>query len=82
MKTSEKWFRMGLRTVEEVKADKTLKLSKMQKAGKVRCHKNLYLSALKLDNRVTGEGKAHLYICFSCCSLVNTELLGENIWTS
>ncbi|XP_040558241.1 DNA nucleotidylexotransferase isoform X2 [Gallus gallus] len=33
VKTSEKWFRMGLRTVEEVKADKTLKLSKMQRAG-------------------------------------------------
>ncbi|NXE72865.1 TDT nucleotidylexotransferase, partial [Cochlearius cochlearius] len=33
VKTSEKWYRMGLRTVEEVKADKTLKLSKMQRAG-------------------------------------------------
>ncbi|NWR33087.1 TDT nucleotidylexotransferase, partial [Tachuris rubrigastra] len=33
VKTSEKWYRMGLRTVEEVKADKSLKLSKMQKAG-------------------------------------------------
>ncbi|NXS32074.1 TDT nucleotidylexotransferase, partial [Pomatostomus ruficeps] len=33
VKTSEKWYRMGLRTVEEVKGDKTLKLSKMQKAG-------------------------------------------------
>ncbi|XP_039927138.1 DNA nucleotidylexotransferase isoform X4 [Hirundo rustica] len=33
VKTSEKWYRLGLRTVEEVKADKTLKLSKMQKAG-------------------------------------------------
>ncbi|KFU91459.1 DNA nucleotidylexotransferase [Chaetura pelagica] len=33
VKTSEKWYRMGLRTLEEVKADKTLKLSKMQKAG-------------------------------------------------
>ncbi|NWX29139.1 TDT nucleotidylexotransferase, partial [Notiomystis cincta] len=33
VKTSEKWYRMGLRTVEEVKADTTLKLSKMQKAG-------------------------------------------------
>ncbi|NXN38868.1 TDT nucleotidylexotransferase, partial [Rhinoptilus africanus] len=33
VKTSEKWYRMGLRTVEEVKAVKTLKLSKMQKAG-------------------------------------------------
>ncbi|NWS96335.1 TDT nucleotidylexotransferase, partial [Mionectes macconnelli] len=33
VKTSEKWFRMGLRTVEELKADKSLKLSKMQKAG-------------------------------------------------
>ncbi|XP_051474189.1 DNA nucleotidylexotransferase [Apus apus] len=33
VKTSEKWYRMGLRTLEEIKADKTLKLSKMQKAG-------------------------------------------------
>ncbi|XP_030342290.1 DNA nucleotidylexotransferase isoform X4 [Strigops habroptila] len=33
VKTSEKWYRMGLRTLEELKADKTLKLSKMQKAG-------------------------------------------------
>uniref|UniRef100_A0A8C5TT61 DNA nucleotidylexotransferase n=1 Tax=Malurus cyaneus samueli TaxID=2593467 RepID=A0A8C5TT61_9PASS len=33
VKTSEKWYRKGLRTVEEVKADQTLKLSKMQKAG-------------------------------------------------
>ncbi|NWS19056.1 TDT nucleotidylexotransferase, partial [Pachyramphus minor] len=49
VKTSEKWYRMGLRTVEEVKAEKTLKLSKMQKAGKVKvsqkflcqCSKNL-----------------------------------------
>ncbi|NXX90774.1 TDT nucleotidylexotransferase, partial [Centropus bengalensis] len=33
VKTSEKWYRMGLRTVEEVKANSTMKLSKMQKAG-------------------------------------------------
>ncbi|XP_068806100.1 DNA nucleotidylexotransferase isoform X5 [Struthio camelus] len=33
VKTSEKWYRMGLRTLEEVKAEKTLKLSKMQRAG-------------------------------------------------
>ncbi|NXE18144.1 TDT nucleotidylexotransferase, partial [Ardeotis kori] len=33
VKTSEKWYRMGLRTLEEVKADKTLKLTKMQRAG-------------------------------------------------
>ncbi|NXC42916.1 TDT nucleotidylexotransferase, partial [Penelope pileata] len=33
VKTSEKWFRLGLRTLEEVKANKTLKLSKMQRAG-------------------------------------------------
>lgn len=47
MKTSEKWFRMGLRTVEEVKADKTLKLSKMQRAGKVQVPlKTQYLCAV------------------------------------
>ncbi|NXT77541.1 TDT nucleotidylexotransferase, partial [Zapornia atra] len=33
VKTSEKWYRMGLRTLEEIKAGKTLKLSKMQRAG-------------------------------------------------
>uniref|UniRef100_A0A8C3RLS1 DNA nucleotidylexotransferase n=1 Tax=Chelydra serpentina TaxID=8475 RepID=A0A8C3RLS1_CHESE len=33
LKTSEKWYRMGFRILEEVKADKTLKLSRMQKAG-------------------------------------------------
>ncbi|NXH18313.1 TDT nucleotidylexotransferase, partial [Bucco capensis] len=33
VKTSEKWYRTGLRTLKDVKADKTLKLSKMQKAG-------------------------------------------------
>ncbi|XP_025906782.1 DNA nucleotidylexotransferase isoform X1 [Nothoprocta perdicaria] len=33
VKTSEKWYRMGLRTLEEVTAEKTLKLSKMQKVG-------------------------------------------------
>nr|XP_025035540.1 DNA nucleotidylexotransferase isoform X1 [Pelodiscus sinensis] len=33
LKTSEKWYRMGFRTLEDVKADKTLKLSRMQKAG-------------------------------------------------
>uniref|UniRef100_A0A8D0HCX9 DNA nucleotidylexotransferase n=1 Tax=Sphenodon punctatus TaxID=8508 RepID=A0A8D0HCX9_SPHPU len=33
LKTSEKWYRMGLRTLEEVKADKALKLTKMQRAG-------------------------------------------------
>ncbi|NXI41837.1 TDT nucleotidylexotransferase, partial [Galbula dea] len=33
VKTSEKWFRMGLRTLKDVRDDKTLRLSKMQKAG-------------------------------------------------
>uniref|UniRef100_A0A8C8R888 DNA nucleotidylexotransferase n=1 Tax=Pelusios castaneus TaxID=367368 RepID=A0A8C8R888_9SAUR len=33
LKTSEKWYRMGFRTLEEVRADKTLKLSRMQKPG-------------------------------------------------
>ncbi|XP_019411384.1 PREDICTED: DNA nucleotidylexotransferase isoform X5 [Crocodylus porosus] len=33
LKTSEKWYRMGFRTLEEVKAEKTLKLSRMQIAG-------------------------------------------------
>uniref|UniRef100_A0A8D0CBV3 DNA nucleotidylexotransferase n=1 Tax=Salvator merianae TaxID=96440 RepID=A0A8D0CBV3_SALMN len=33
LKTSEKWYRMGLRTLEEVKCDKDIKLTRMQKAG-------------------------------------------------
>ncbi|KYO42280.1 DNA nucleotidylexotransferase [Alligator mississippiensis] len=33
LKTTEKWYRMGFRTLEEVKAEKTLKLSRMQIAG-------------------------------------------------
>ncbi|KAM6443656.1 DNA nucleotidylexotransferase [Liasis olivaceus] len=33
LKTSDKWYRMGLRTLEEVKHDKNLKLTRMQKAG-------------------------------------------------
>ncbi|XP_030060671.1 DNA nucleotidylexotransferase [Microcaecilia unicolor] len=33
LKTSEKWFNMGFRTLEYIKEDPTLKLTKMQKAG-------------------------------------------------
>ncbi|XP_061491570.1 DNA nucleotidylexotransferase isoform X2 [Rhineura floridana] len=33
LKTSEKWYRMGLRTLEEVKSNKDLKLTRMQRAG-------------------------------------------------
>ncbi|XP_062987676.1 DNA nucleotidylexotransferase [Elgaria multicarinata webbii] len=33
LKTSEKWYRMGLRTLEEVKCDANLKLTRMQRAG-------------------------------------------------
>ncbi|XP_054839580.1 DNA nucleotidylexotransferase [Eublepharis macularius] len=33
MKTSEKWYRMGLRNLEDVKQDKSLKLTRMQRAG-------------------------------------------------
>ncbi|XP_053243387.1 DNA nucleotidylexotransferase [Podarcis raffonei] len=33
LKTSEKWYRMGFRTLEEVKCDKNLKLTRMQRAG-------------------------------------------------
>ncbi|KAJ7324118.1 hypothetical protein JRQ81_017138, partial [Phrynocephalus forsythii] len=33
IKTSEKWYRMGLRTLEEVKCNKNLKLTRMQRAG-------------------------------------------------
>ncbi|XP_045294340.1 DNA nucleotidylexotransferase isoform X4 [Leopardus geoffroyi] len=33
LKTSEKWFRMGFRTLSKIKSDKTLKFTQMQKAG-------------------------------------------------
>ncbi|XP_029466627.1 DNA nucleotidylexotransferase isoform X1 [Rhinatrema bivittatum] len=33
LKTSEKWFEMGFQTLEYIKADKSLKLTKMQTAG-------------------------------------------------
>ncbi|XP_053160873.1 DNA nucleotidylexotransferase isoform X2 [Hemicordylus capensis] len=33
LKTSEKWYRMGLRTLEEIKSFKNLKLTRMQRAG-------------------------------------------------
>ncbi|ETE63947.1 DNA nucleotidylexotransferase, partial [Ophiophagus hannah] len=33
LRTSDKWYRMGLRTLEEVKCNKNLKLTRMQKAG-------------------------------------------------
>lgn len=59
MKTSEKWYRMGLRTLEEVKADKTVKLSKMQKAGKVKVSEKLVSQCSK--NLITGpEEEARL----------------------
>nr|XP_008520066.1 PREDICTED: DNA nucleotidylexotransferase [Equus przewalskii] len=35
LKTSEKWFRMGFRTLSKIRSDKTLKFTKMQKAGKL-----------------------------------------------
>lgn len=34
LKTSEKWFRMGFRTLSKIRSDKTLKFTRMQKAGK------------------------------------------------
>ncbi|XP_037352310.1 DNA nucleotidylexotransferase [Talpa occidentalis] len=33
LKTSEKWFRMGFRTLSKIKSDQTLKFTRMQKAG-------------------------------------------------
>ncbi|XP_032088044.1 DNA nucleotidylexotransferase [Thamnophis elegans] len=33
LKTSDKWYRMGLRTLEEVKCNKNLTLTRMQRAG-------------------------------------------------
>ncbi|KAM5271582.1 DNA nucleotidylexotransferase isoform 2-T2 [Ctenodactylus gundi] len=33
LKTSEKWFRMGFRTLSKIRSDQSLKLTRMQKAG-------------------------------------------------
>ncbi|XP_057592396.1 DNA nucleotidylexotransferase isoform X1 [Hippopotamus amphibius kiboko] len=33
LKTSERWFRMGFRSLSKIRSDKTLKFTKMQKAG-------------------------------------------------
>ncbi|XP_073096713.1 DNA nucleotidylexotransferase isoform X3 [Manis javanica] len=33
LKTAEKWFRMGFRTLSKIRSDKTLKFTQMQKAG-------------------------------------------------
>uniref|UniRef100_F6UMV3 DNA nucleotidylexotransferase n=1 Tax=Monodelphis domestica TaxID=13616 RepID=F6UMV3_MONDO len=33
LKTADKWYRMGFRTLNKIRSDKTLKLTKMQKAG-------------------------------------------------
>ncbi|XP_063101211.1 DNA nucleotidylexotransferase isoform X2 [Cavia porcellus] len=33
LKTSEKWFRMGFRSLNKIKSDKSLKFTRMQKAG-------------------------------------------------
>ncbi|XP_007117960.2 DNA nucleotidylexotransferase [Physeter macrocephalus] len=33
LKTSEKWFRMGFRSLSKIRSDKTLKFTRMQKAG-------------------------------------------------
>lgn len=35
LKTAEKWFRMGFRTLSKIRSDKTLKFTQMQKAGKL-----------------------------------------------
>ena len=35
LKTSEKWFRMGFRSLSKIMSDKTLKFTKMQKAGEL-----------------------------------------------
>ncbi|XP_043846114.1 DNA nucleotidylexotransferase [Dromiciops gliroides] len=33
LKTADKWYRMGFRTLSKIRSDKSLKLTKMQKAG-------------------------------------------------
>ena len=46
LKTSEKWFRMGFRSLNKIMSDKTLKFTKMQKAGE--------LSLLKISHSCHG----------------------------
>ncbi|XP_036742432.2 DNA nucleotidylexotransferase isoform X3 [Manis pentadactyla] len=47
LKTAEKWFRMGFRTLSKIRSDKTLKFTQMQKAG--------FLYYEDLVSRVTRE---------------------------
>lgn len=49
LKTSEKWFRMGFRSLSKIKSDETLKFTRMQKAGK--------LSVLKISHCSHGLGR-------------------------
>lgn len=70
MKTSEKWYRMGLRTLEEVKAGKTLKLSKMQKAGKVKVSERLVSQCSKNLITESEEEAKFTYTSISCCSVL------------
>ena len=46
LKTSEKWFRMGFRSLSKIMSDKTLTFTKMQKAGE--------LSLLKISHNCHG----------------------------
>lgn len=43
LKTSERWFRMGFRSLSKIRSDKTLKFTRMQKAGDLSLLKNLTL---------------------------------------
>ncbi|XP_008830216.1 DNA nucleotidylexotransferase isoform X1 [Nannospalax galili] len=50
LKTAEKWFRMGFRTLSTIKSDETLKFTRMQKAGFL-----YYEDLVSCVNRVEAE---------------------------
>ncbi|KAF5911255.1 hypothetical protein HPG69_019623 [Diceros bicornis minor] len=88
LKTSEKWFRMGFRTLSKIRSDKTLKFTKMQKADVKRAgavdldHTELTL----LDIWVLAVSLGFLYYedLVSCVTRAEAEAVGvlvkEAIW--
>lgn len=46
LKTSEKWFRMGFRSLSKIRSDKTLKFTRMQKAGELSLLKKSHVVAM------------------------------------
>lgn len=54
LKTSEKWFRMGFRSLSKIRSDKTLKFTRMQKAGELSLLKKSHVVATWAGQAVVG----------------------------